>query len=242
MLQPHEIERVLVVMAHPDDVDFGAAGTVANLTDRGVAVTYCLVTDGDAGGFDQTIPRPQMATMRREEQTRAAKEVGVEELIFLAFGDGRVEYNLTLRAALSRVIRQVRPNLVITQSPTLDLSRIYASHPDHVATAQATIAAVYPDSRNPFAYPELLAEGLEAWTVPEVWVMSTMAIPGPNVHVEDVTANADRKIRALMRHETQHTNPSGIEATVRSWMQATGQRFELGEGRMAEAFLVVETR
>jgi len=242
MLEPHEIERALVVTAHPDDVDFGAAGTVANLTDRGVAVTYCLVTDGDAGGFDQTIPRPLMATMRREEQTRAAKEVGVEDLIFLAFGDGRVEYNLTLRAALSRVIRQVRPNLVITQSPVLDLTRIYASHPDHVATGQATIAAVYPDARNPFAYPELLAEGLDAWTVPEVWVMSTLASPGAGVHLEDVTANADRKIRALLCHETQHKDPSGIDAMVRAWMKATGERFELGDGRLAEAFLVVETR
>ena len=242
MLEPQEIERALVVMAHPDDVDFGAAGTVANLTDRGVAVTYCLVTDGDAGGFDQTIPRPQMATLRREEQTRAAKEVGVDDLIFLAFGDGRVEYNLTLRAALSRVIRQVRPNLVITQSPVLDLTRIYASHPDHVATAQATIAAVYPDARNPFAYPELLAEGLEAWTVPEVWVMSTMAVPGANVHVEDITANIERKIRALLSHETQHQNPSGVDAMVRAWCKATGERFELGEDRLAEAFLVVETR
>ena len=242
MLEPQEIERALVVMAHPDDVDFGAAGTVANLTDRGVVVSYCLVTDGDAGGFDQTIPRPQMATLRREEQTRAAKEVGVDDLIFLAFGDGRVEYNLTLRAALSRVIRQVRPNLVITQSPVLDLTRIYASHPDHVATAQATIAAVYPDARNPFAYPELLAEGLEAWAVPEVWVMSTMAVPGANVHVEDITANVERKIRALLSHETQHQNPSGVDAMVRAWCKATGERFELGEDRLAEAFLVVETR
>jgi len=242
MLEPHEIERALVVTAHPDDVDFGAAGTVANLTDRGVTVSYCLVTDGDAGGFDHSIPRPHMATMRREEQTRAAKEVGVDELIFLAFGDGRVEYNLTLRAALSRVIRQVRPNLVITQSPVLDLTRIYASHPDHVATAQATIAAVYPDARNPFAYPELLAEGLEAWSVPEVWVMSTQATKGANVHVEDVTTNIERKIRALLCHETQHQDPDATGSMVRAWMKATGERFELGEDRFAEAFLVVETR
>src|SRR4051812_28805461 len=109
MLEPKDVERALVITAHPDDVDFGAAGSVANMTDAGVEVTYCLVTDGDAGGFDQTIPRPQMATMRREEQTRAAKVVGVENLIFLGFPDGRVEYNLELRAALSRVIRQVRP-------------------------------------------------------------------------------------------------------------------------------------
>jgi LmbE family N-acetylglucosaminyl deacetylase len=135
----------------------------------------------------------------------------------------------------------VRPQLVITQSPHLDLSRIYGSHPDHVATGQAAIAAVYPDARNPFAYPELLAEGLEAWSVPEVWVMTPSAGPGPLVHVEDVTANVERKIRALMSHETQHKDPAAIGSMVRTWMAANGERFELGPGRSAEAFLVVET-
>ena len=241
MLAPHEISRALVITAHPDDVDFGAAGTVANLTDRGVEVSYCLVTDGDAGGFDQTIPRPEMAVMRREEQTRAAKEVGVEKLVFLGFGDGRVQADLTLRAALSRVIRMARPDLVITQSPHLDLTRIYGSHPDHVATGQAAIAAVYPDARNPFAHPELMQEGLEPWAVPEVWVMTVNGDPALT-HVEDVTDNVDRKIRALLSHQTQHVDPSRTEQVVRSWMAATGQRFELPEGRSAEAFQVVETR
>ncbi|MCU1398743.1 MAG: putative hydrolase [Acidimicrobiales bacterium] len=242
MLEPHEVQRALVITAHPDDVDFGAAATVANLTDRGVEVTYCLVTDGDAGGFDQTIPRPQMAQMRREEQTRAAKEVGVEQLVFLGFGDGRVLYDLALREALSRVIRQVRPQLVITQSPTLDLGRIYASHPDHVATGQAAIAAVYPDARNPFAYPQLLADGLEAWTVPEIWIMSPLADPGPSIHVEDVTVNVGRKIRALLCHETQHKDPSGIGTMVRTWMTANATKFGLPDGSAVEAFRVVETR
>lgn len=242
MLDPHDLQRALVITAHPDDVDFGAAGAVANMTDAGVEVTYCLVTDGDAGGFDQTIARPLMATMRREEQTRAAKEVGVERLIFLGFGDGRVEYNLELRAALTRVIRQVRPQRVITQSPLVDLTRIYASHPDHVATGQAAVAAVYPDSRNPFAYPELLAEDLPAWTVPEMWVMTNPSPGAAIVHVEDVTDNVDRKIRALLCHETQHTDPAGTEQRVRAWMQATGERFGLASGRCAEAFQVVDTR
>ena len=238
MLQPTEIERALVVTAHPDDVDFGAAGTVAVLTEAGVDVTYCLVTDGDAGGFDLTIPRPQMAEMRRVEQTRAAKEVGVESLIFLGHGDGRVVADLTLRRDLSRVIRQVRPQLVITQSPVRDLNRIYASHPDHLAAAEATIAAVYPDSRNPFAYPELIDEGLAAWTVPQVWVMGG---PTPGAPI-DVTDQVDRKIRALMCHETQHVDPAGTESRVRAWMLATAKQFGLDEGRSAEAFQVVDTR
>ena len=242
MLEPHEVSRALVITAHPDDVDFGAAGTVANLTDRGVEVTYCLVTDGDAGGFDQTIPRPEMALMRREEQTRAAKEVGVENLMFLGFGDGRVQADLTLRAALSRVIRIVRPQLVITQSPHLDLTRIYGSHPDHVATGQAAIAAVYPDARNPFAHPELVSEGLEPWAVAEVWVMTYSGADSALVQVEDVTDNVDRKVRALLSHQTQHVDPARTEPVVRSWMTATAQRFALAEGRSAEAFQRVDTR
>lgn len=238
MLQPDQIERALVVTAHPDDVDFGAAGTVATLTDAGVEVVYCLVTDGDAGGFDLTIPRPQMAQLRREEQTRAAKEVGVDRLMFLGHGDGRVVADLTLRRDISRVIRQVRPTVVIQQSPELNLSRIYASHPDHVATAQACIAAVYPDARNPFAHTELVDEGLEAWSVPEVWVMGGAS---PTAAI-DVTAQVDRKLRALMCHETQHQDPSGTEQRVRAWMQLTAQQFGLDAGRMAEAFQVVDTR
>src|SRR5262245_9904351 len=102
------VERVLVVSAHPDDVDFGAAGTVAVHTDRGVDVAYCIVTDGDAGGFDAVTPRQSIAPMRRDEQTRAAKEVGVERLIFLGGPDGRLQPTLALRKQITAVIREVR--------------------------------------------------------------------------------------------------------------------------------------
>ncbi|MEK7424986.1 MAG: PIG-L deacetylase family protein [Actinomycetota bacterium] len=238
MLQPSEIGRALVITAHPDDVDFGAAGTVATLTDAGVDVTYCLITDGDAGGFDLTIARPEMAAMRRLEQTRAAKEVGVTSLIFLGHGDGRVVADLALRRDLSRVIRQVRPSLAIIQSPERNLDRIYASHPDHLAAGEASIAAVYPDARNPFAHTELVDEGLDAWTVPEVWVMGGR---NPNAHI-DVTDQVERKLRALACHETQHLDPSGVAERVRAWLGTTATQFGLPEGRFAEAFQVVDTR
>jgi LmbE family N-acetylglucosaminyl deacetylase len=238
MLQPSEIERALVVTAHPDDVDFGAAGTVAVLTDTGVEVTYCLVTDGDAGGFDEGITRPEMARIRRDEQTAAAKEVGVEALHFLGHPDGRVVADLELRRDIARVIRQVRPDLVITQSPERNLDRIYASHPDHLAVGDAALCAVYPDARNPFAHPELLTEGLAAWTVREVWVMGT---PQPNGHV-DVTDQLERKMRALLSHQSQHPDPAGMEQRVRAWMAATAEAAGLADGRLAEAFRVVDTR
>jgi LmbE family N-acetylglucosaminyl deacetylase len=238
MLEPHQIERALVVTAHPDDVDFGAAGTVATLTDAGVAVTYCLVTDGDAGGFDMSIPRPAMAAIRREEQTQAANEVGVTELCFLGHPDGRVEPSLELRQELSRVIRQVRPQVVITQSPERNLERIFASHPDHLATGEAALCAVYPDARNPFAFPDLLHGGFEPWTVSEVWIMG-----GPKpTHPIDVTEQIERKVKALLHHRSQHPDPDAMEGRVRGWLQATASAFGLADGRCAEAFRVVDTR
>jgi len=238
MLQDSEVERALVVTAHPDDVDFGAAGTVANWTDAGIEVTYCIVTDGDPGGFDPGIPRDAIAGIRRQEQTLAAKEVGVSELTFLGYPDGRLEPTLGLRRDLARVIRQVRPQRVVIQPPERNFNRIYASHPDHLAAGEAALCAVYPDARNPFTFTELVDEGLEAWSVAEVWMMG-----GPNPqHPIDITAQIDRKIAALMCHESQHVDPKRIEEIVRAWGASNAVQFGLGEGRVVEAFQIIETR
>src|SRR5438128_7351964 len=108
-----EIERILVVTAHPDDVDFGSAGSVARWTDAGIEVFYCICTNGEAGGFDATVPRPTMAEMRQAEQRAAAKVVGVTDLTFLGYPDGRLEPTIALRRDISRVIRRVRPQRVV---------------------------------------------------------------------------------------------------------------------------------
>ncbi|MFC7590091.1 PIG-L deacetylase family protein [Nonomuraea antimicrobica] len=171
MLPESEINRVLVVTAHPDDADFASAGTVALFVDRGVEVTYLLVTDGDAGGNERTLDNSGMAELRRSEQLAAAKAVGVSDVRFLGRPDGRVVPSLELRKAIARVIRQVRPDLVITHHPDRNYRSIAPSHPDHRAVGGATLDAVYPDARNPYAFPELIEEeGLEAWTVREVWL------------------------------------------------------------------------
>ena len=137
--QPAEqVERALCVLAHPDDVDFGSAGTVATWTAAGTEVTYCIVTDGDAGGFDET-PRHEMGPLRQAEQRAAAAAVGVEDVRFLGYPDGRLELSLDLRRDISRVIRQVRPQRVLTSSPERFWERIGASHPDHM-TVQVVVA------------------------------------------------------------------------------------------------------
>ena len=238
MLQTNEIERALVVMAHPDDVDFGAAGTVANLTDAGVEVVYCLVTDGQAGGFDRSIPRGEMASIRRQEQTKAAAEVGVTDLRFLGHMDGTVVADLQLRQDIARVIRQVRPQVVITQNPMRRLDSTYGSHPDHLATGEATMSAVYPDARNPFAFPDTPCAELDEWAVDEVWI--SFGTEGDEVI--DITANLERKIRALMCHESQHRDPAGMEERVRTWWRSIAEGHGLPEGSSAETFKVVDTR
>ncbi len=234
----NEIHRILVVTAHPDDVDFGAGGTVAGWTDAGITVTYCIVTDGDAGGADPTVPRSDIPGIRRAEQTAAGAALGVTDIRFLGYRDGELTVSHELRRDISRVIRQVRPERMLIQSPDRNWSRIYASHPDHMAAGEAAIQAVYPDARNPFAHPSLLAdEGLEAWTVPEVWVMGT---PTPD-HYVDVTATFDRKIQALQCHHSQVDHMEDMPGMVRSWGQLIAEAGGLPEGRLAETFKVVTT-
>jgi LmbE family N-acetylglucosaminyl deacetylase len=231
------IERVLVVAAHPDDVDFGAAGSVARWTDAGIEVAYCIVTSGEAGGADRSISRADMAELRRREQTAAAKRVGVHELEFLDHHDGRVVASLELRRDIARVIRRFRPNRVLCQPPERDLTRMYASHPDHLATGAATLDAVYPDARNPFAHTELLDEGLEPWTVPEVYLMT---LTGGEV-VVDITDTIDRKVEALLCHESQIDDPQGRRALLRQWGSSVARGAGLGDDRFAEPFRRVDT-
>lgn len=231
--------RVLVVTAHPDDVDFGAAGTVASLTKSGTEVSYCVVTDGDAGGFDPAVPRSQIPAIRRAEQTAAAAVVGVTDLHWLGFPDGRLEPSLALRLAIARVIREVKPGRVICQNPERSWTSVYGSHPDHMAAGEATLRAVYPDARNRFAFPELAAAGLEPWSVPSVWVMG-----GPDADTFlDVSDHYQAKLAALRCHVSQEPDRDGrLEPLLQAWMGATAKAGGLPEGHLAEGFRHLDTR
>ncbi len=234
---PDRYERALVVTAHPDDVDFGFAGAVARLVEAGVDVAYLVVTDGQAGGFDRHVPREQIPAIRRAEQTAAAAAVGVDDVRFLGHVDGEVVADLALARAISRRIREHRPDLVITSSPERSYRRVGASHPDHRAVGDATLDAVYPFARNPFAFPELLEEeGLEPWIVAEVWLGGD---DHPDLYV-DVTDVVDRKLAALHEHGSQLTDPDALDDRIVEWLRATAAAGGLPEGRLAEAVRVVE--
>ncbi|HEY2765983.1 MAG TPA: PIG-L deacetylase family protein [Pseudonocardiaceae bacterium] len=239
-MEAEQVQRVLVVAAHPDDVDFASGGTIAAWTDTGLDVSYCIVTDGDAGGFDPEVPRSSIGGIRQEEQRKAAATLGVSDIEFLGYPDGRLMVSFDLRRDISRAIRRVRPDRVLIQSPERDLRSIYASHPDHLAAGEAALCAVYPDARNPFAHPELLAEeGLQAHTVPEVWVAS----PNDRAdHYVDVTDTFDRKIAALRAHASQTAHMTTLDERMRGWGTLQAQAAGLPDGSLAEGYLILDTR
>jgi LmbE family N-acetylglucosaminyl deacetylase len=230
-----EVERALVVAAHPDDADFGSAGTLAGWTAAGIEVTLLLCTRGEQGGFDDT-PRDQMPAIREREQQAASAELGVTDVRFLdGWSDGWLEPTWDLQKAIVRVIRQVRPRRVLCQSPERLLQRLQASHPDHLAAGEATVRAVYPAAENRFAWPELLDEGLEPWKVTELWLMAHADMS----HVVDITDRFDAKVRALQAHVSQTAHQgAGLEKMLRTWAGGTAARAGLPEGRLAEMFAV----
>jgi LmbE family N-acetylglucosaminyl deacetylase len=228
--------RALIVVAHPDDIDFGAAGTACTFVDHGVQVVYGLVTSGEAGE-PSDIPGPELAEIRQAEQTEAAKIVGVTELYWLGFPDGAVVPGLELRRAIARLIRVVRPDLVIAQSPVRNLDRIYSGHPDHIATGEAVISAVYPDARNAKSFPELIDEGLQPHAVPRMWLMAGTE---HTVHV-DITHSIDRKVEALMAHRSQNgPRADRLPTMIREWAETAAEGAGLA-GSCAESFRAVNT-
>lgn len=204
--------RVLCVSAHPDDIEFGCAGSVARWVDEGADVTYCIVTDGSTGTEDATLAGAKLAEIRREEAMRAAKVVGVEQVEFLGYRDGYVEPTLDLRRDLARVFRRTRPHRLLTMSPEPLPGGWFVNHPDHRAVAQATLDITVTAGTTPGHFPELLDEGLEPWReLRETFIFG----PGDGEHAEDITTTIDRKIEALLCHASQVSAEVGD--MIRTW-------------------------
>ncbi|HSP08947.1 MAG TPA: PIG-L deacetylase family protein [Candidatus Dormibacteraeota bacterium] len=231
--QTPKFERVLVVSAHPDDPDFGAGGSIARLADNGARVTYVIVTDGSQGGEDPKQKDVDLVAIRQKEQRAAARVLGVKKVEFLGYKDGHLSPDLKLRHDIVRMIRKHKPELVITHIPGRVLDApMGGSHPDHLAVGEATMAAVYPDSRNPRAFRSLLKEGLEPHEVKEVWIPFWTA----GDYLVDISSTLDRKIQALRKHKSQVAKPGrewDFEKFMRKRHSEVGKR---GGYRFAESF------
>jgi LmbE family N-acetylglucosaminyl deacetylase len=223
---------LMVISPHPDDSEFGVAGTVARLTQEGKRVVYVICTNGDKGTRDRKMKPEKLAKIREEEQQAAARLLGVSDVVFLGYPDQSLNDTDEFRKALVRVIRQYRPQVVATADPY----RKYMWHRDHRVTGQVAADAVFPFARDHLSYPEMLAEGLEPHKVREMWFWGT---DDPNFR-SDITATIDTKIAALGCHKSQVGDvPPEMRERLLDFarMNAKGEKFEL-----AEAFHRVEMR
>ncbi len=214
-------ERVLVVAAHPDDIEFGGAGTVARWVSEGARAQYLLVTRGEKGSDDPAADVTDLARRREQEQRAAASEIGVIDVEFLDEPDGQVEPTLVLRERLTRAIREFRPTVVMTHDPTvLFVNNEWVNHPDHRAVGQATVDAVFPTARDPLNFPDQVAQGLAAWKVAEMYLWSTNEAN----QLVDIGSSLDAKLAALERHASQFRSFDEIAAWVRRRSEDLGER------------------
>jgi LmbE family N-acetylglucosaminyl deacetylase len=223
-LERHELitplERALVVFSHPDDAEFSAAATIAKLVGSGVAVDYVVTTDGGKGSEDPAVTPEMLAATRVAEQRAAADVLGVGEIVHLGYPDGYLTPSLDLRRDITRQIRRFRPDLLIAQNPQRRSDgNPFIAHPDHLATGEATLAAVYPAARDRMNFPELITEGLEPWKVRQVLVAG---VERPNLWI-DVAECMEVALAALRRHASQVSDWDAVEARVRDRARESGE-------------------
>jgi len=216
---------VLVIFAHPDDAEFGAAGTVARWTGEGKSVVYVACTRGEKGTTDRTLFTGRVAEIREQEQRAAAAALGVREVVFLGGVDQELEDTRAFRRQIARLVRVHRPAIVVTSDPNVP----YLDHRDHRVAGRVTLDAVYPLARDHLSFPSLLDEGLEPHKVREVWFWGSEH----ENHFVDITGTFQRKVEALRCHASQLTGfpENGMEAWLRAVARekAQGQPYELAE-------------
>ena len=214
-------ERVLVVAAHPDDIEFGAAGTVARWIGEGASVQYLLMTRGDKGSDNPAADPVALARLREGEQRAAAAEIGVTEVEFLEEPDGQVEPSLRLRERVTRAIRAFQPEIVMSHDPTvLFVNNEWVNHPDHRAVGTVVVDAVFPTARDPLNFPEHLAAGLAAWKVAELFLWSTNEAN----QLVDIGETIERKIAALAHHASQFRDFGETARWLRRGAEELGER------------------
>jgi LmbE family N-acetylglucosaminyl deacetylase len=235
---PPNPQRVLAVMAHPDDIEFMAGGTVARWARAGVELHYCLLTDGNSGSRDPSLTPATLARLRRAEQQAAGALFDVASYTFLGHPDGRLVATIALRLEIARVIRQVRPDTVLTCDPRLFYSPWYVNHPDHRAAAEATLAAVMPIANTRLAALELLEEGLEPHDVGAVY----LAAPDrATLWMPLEPGDFDRKLAAMQAHTSQIGDWDASKMLRDFAAQAAAEARANGtDCELAEAFVYIQ--
>lgn len=229
-----EIERAMVVYAHPDDAEWMAGGTVAAWARDGVEITYVLVTNGGSGSSDPDMTRERLTEIRMVEQQDACDVLGVANFVKLGFEDGYIYPDLDLRKAVAREIRRFKPTAVISHDPTARFAMgAYVNHPDHIAVGEVVCRSINPDASSGLMFPELWKdEGFEPH-LPTLLCLSRFT--EGDVFV-DITDTLDLKAKALLRHRSQIADPSGLEQWMRERFTENGKRFGV---EAAEAFRVL---
>lgn len=226
--------KFLVISPHPDDLDFGCAGTVAKLTREGNRVEYLIVSDGSKGSNAADFDGKKLAAVRKREQENAARAVGVTRVAFLGEVDGEVENTKRLRKKLVEHIRKSKADVVLTFDPSsLQFESVYRSHRDHRQAAEAVFDAIYPAVGSPAFFPELLKQGLKPHQIEEIWFFAS---PRPN-KVVDITHTIDRKLKALFSHTSQFKDEKELERLIRKRAAAEGRKKSM---KYAEAFRVID--
>jgi LmbE family N-acetylglucosaminyl deacetylase len=217
--EPTPPASLLVIAAHPDDIEFVVAGTVAKWVRAGTRVRYIVVTSGDAGTHQRGMTREEVAETREREQRAAAAAVGVHEVVLLRYHDGMVQPTLDLRRDLVREIRAFRPEMAICFDPTrLYVGGTYINHPDHRAVGQAALDALSPTAAMPLCYPEQVAAGLEPYRVRKILIGSAVQ---PDTWI-DISDTLECKIEALRQHASQINVDFDFVNMIRQWAVDTG--------------------
>lgn len=227
--------RALIVIAHPDDAEFGAAGTIARWVEMGTEVRYVVVTDGASGSADPAMTRERLAVQRQAEQRAACAALGVKGVTFLGYADGFLEPTIDARRAVAAEIRRHRPEVVVTLNPETRWSeRGYINHPDHRAVGDLVLHSVNPAASTRLWDTTLLDEGLEPWDIAELWLMNF----GYGDLMVDIAETFDTKVAALRAHASQLSGWDP-EPRMRSWAATLGEKV----GRpLCEGFTVLQLR
>jgi len=218
-------ERFMVIAAHPDDAEFGPAGTAARWIDEGSQGWLVCCTSGDQGGDDADADPLVLAALREAEQRAAAAIVGYDGVTFLHQPDGALANDLPLRELLVREIRTFRPDAVLATDPdTLFYRGGGVNHTDHRAAGMAAVDAVYPAARNPMAFPSLARSGLTPQRVRRLYLFWSERA---DTWV-DISSTLERKLGALRAHGSQIHDPDGLSGRIRTWAADEGQRIHVG--------------